>query len=307
MTERSRAIGRALLGWHARNGRHDLPWRRDRGAYRVTVSEFMLQQTQVDRVIPIFGAFVARWPTLTDLAQARRGDVVRAWRGLGYNSRAVRLHELARIVGDEFGGRLPRNREQLARLPGVGPYTLRAIRAFAFNANEVALDTNVRRIVHRVRFGLEWPPKVAVAELDAAAGEMLPRGRGFDWNSALMDLGAAICTARAPQCSICPIRDHCVAAPVDIAALAALSRHHARPRGPQERLPFEQTTRYLRGRVVEVLRDLGPEHAISLLDLKRRLPLAAQARGAAELATIVARLARDGVVEITPTGARLKA
>ena len=139
--------------------------------YRVLVSEFMLQQTQVDRVIPAFERFVAQFPDFAVLAGASRADVVRAWRGLGYNSRAVRLHELARAIRDRHAGELPRDESSLRALPGVGPYTVRAIRAFAFGEDVVAIDTNVRRIVHRMRFGLEFPPKAAAVELDRVAAE----------------------------------------------------------------------------------------------------------------------------------------
>lgn len=304
-----REIAPDLLGWFARHGREALPWRTDRAPYRIVVSEFMLQQTQVERVVPLFEAFVARWPSFAELAAASQADVVRAWAGLGYNSRAVRLHRLARVVRDDFAGELPRDEAALRGLPGIGAYTSRAIAAFAFDADVVALDTNIRRILHRTQFGLEWPPLASAHELDDVAARLVPPGSGYAFNSALMDLGATLCTARAPKCLLCPLQATCAAAPIDAAMLARAAKVHAPPRTPQERLPFEATTRYVRGRVIDRLRTLGPSETISLLDLARELEakLAAHHRDAETFAAIVAGLERDGFVERDPHGIRLGA
>ena len=197
----------ALLAWYRIHGRAHLPWRQTRDPYRVLVSEFMLQQTQVERVLPLYEAFVAAFPDLASLAAAQAADVVRLWRGLGYNSRAVRLHALARAVVERHGGALPSDREALLALPGIGPYTASAVRAFAFELDDVALDTNIRRIAHRTALGLEYPPQAGERHLDALARAALPAGSAHDWNSAMMDVGATICSARAPKCLICPLRD----------------------------------------------------------------------------------------------------
>ena len=167
----------------------------------------MLQQTQVERVIPLYEAFVARWPSFAALAAADAGDVVRAWRGLGYNSRAVRLHALARAVVERHGGALPAELGALRALPGIGAYTAAAVRAFAFERDDAAMDVNLRRVVHRVRFGLEHPPLADERALDTLALAAVPPGAAHDWNSALMDLGATLCTARAPKCLVCPLRE----------------------------------------------------------------------------------------------------
>jgi A/G-specific adenine glycosylase len=273
-----------------------LPWRVDRSPYRVLVSEFMLQQTQVERVVPAFEAFVARFPSFEALAAAPQADVVRAWQGLGYNSRALRLHKLARAVCAEYGGALPRDEAALRALPGIGAYTARAVLAFAFDADVVAADVNVRRIVHRTHFGFEHPPRATERELDAAALAALPRGSGFAFNSALMDLGASLCGARVAKCLVCPLRAGCAAAPLDSATLLAASRAKAATAGPQQRLPFAATTRYVRGRVLDALRALPPGETISLLDLDRQLVplLSAHAPGAVERA--VEALRREGLV-----------
>jgi A/G-specific adenine glycosylase len=266
----------------------------------------MLQQTQVERVVPSFERFVARFPSFEALAGASQADVVREWRGLGYNSRALRLQALARAVRDEHGGVLPRDPSALERLPGVGPYTARAIAAFAFDADVVALDTNLRRIVHRTQFGLEWPPKAGAAALEAAAAALLPPGRGFAFNSALMDLGATLCTARAPKCLLCPLQRCCVAAPVDAAQLAVLAAQFPQPRSPQERVAFERSIRFARGRVVDCLRELPAGERISFLDLQRELAPRLPHHDAAALSEIVCKLQHEGVIELSDQGVRLR-
>jgi A/G-specific adenine glycosylase len=192
----------------------------------------------------------------------------------------------------------------LRRLPGVGPYTAAAVRAFAFDLDDVALDTNIRRVVGRVMFGLEVPTPVDERAVDAAAGSMIPRGRGHDWNSAMMDLGATICTARAPKCLLCPLAPHCAAAPVDPARLVALTKAAAR-RSPQEALPFVRTTRFLRGRVIDRLRDLPPRAVLSLEELGRDLTTLVPPDRLAEIPLVVDALVAEQIVTRDPLGVRL--
>jgi A/G-specific adenine glycosylase len=257
----------------------------------------MLQQTQVDRVFPKYEAFLARFADFSALANASTGDVLRMWQGLGYNSRAVRLKQIAQVIVERFGGVMPSDEQTLRSLPGIGPYTVAAIRAFAFDCDDAAIDTNVRRVAHRVLHGFEHPPMVRNAELDAGARSLVPHGRGHDWNSAMMDLGAAICTARAPKCLLCPLQSACAAAPIDAAHLERARTLHARKRSPQEAVPFEQTTRYARGRIIDRLRALPPGQRISLLDLHRDVTHGI-GRTAEELAQLLAALERDGLVEV---------
>ncbi|HXG03035.1 MAG TPA: A/G-specific adenine glycosylase [Candidatus Binatia bacterium] len=208
-----RAVGRfqrRLLAWYARHGR-DLPWRRTRDPYRVLVSEVMLQQTQVERVVPKYREFLRRYPTLADLAAAHVADVRRLWYPLGYNARPVRLHRIACEAMARYGGRLPDTREALQALPGVGRYTAGAVLAFAYGRDEPVLDTNVRRVLGRVFLG---PRRLArlrgTRTLWDLAAAVLPPGRAYDFNQALMDFGATWCTARAPRCAACPLRRECV-------------------------------------------------------------------------------------------------
>ena len=294
----------ALLNWYARFGRSRLPWRETRDPYRVLVSEVMLQQTQVDRVIPLYEAFIDHFPTFAALAAGESGDVVRLWRGLGYNSRALRLHDLACAVVAR--GALPSERTELLTLPGVGPYTAAAVRAFAFEIDDVAMDTNLRRVIHRTQLGLEFPPLATSAELDLRAADELPAGKAHDWNSAMMDLGATICTARAPKCLLCPLRAQCAAAPVDAATLGERARAHAPRRSPQESLPFERTTRFLRGRIIDRLRDLPRGDVLSVDSLIADLAAVVPADRLGELVPAVEALERERIVSREESGIRLR-
>lgn len=206
-----RAFRRRLLGWYARSGR-DLPWRRTRDPYRVLVSEMMLQQTQVSRVIPKYRQWLRRYPSLEALAAATAGEVRDAWYPLGYNIRPLRLRTIARTVVRRYGGRVPRTREELLALKGIGAYTAGAMLSFAFGQHAAVLDTNVRRVLRRVWLGED--SRVRDRILWDLAERLLPRGRAYDFNQALMDLGATICTARAPRCGRCPLARMCVSYPL---------------------------------------------------------------------------------------------
>jgi len=202
-----------LLSWYEEHKR-DLPWRRTTDAWRILVSETMLQQTQVGRVMEKFALFMKRWPNVRSFAAAPLSDVLVAWQGLGYNRRAVFLHRAANVVVKEYKGKMPADPEALLALPGVGKYTTGAVMAFSANANVVLWDTNVRRIVARVFFGGEFArrmPSDAVLEERLAA--LLPRGRAREWYNALMDFGSLVCTSRKPECETCPLARSCVAAP----------------------------------------------------------------------------------------------
>ena len=189
-----RAFQRRLLAWYARHGR-DLPWRRTRDPYRVLVSEIMLQQTQVDRVVPKYHQFLERYPTLDDLAGARARDVRRLWYPLGYNIRPVRLHQIARETVARYGGRLPDTAEGLRGLPGIGRYTAGAVLSFAYGQDAAILDTNVRRVLSRVFIG---PRRMQRLRGEKAywdlAEALVPPGRAYDFNQALMDFGATWCS-----------------------------------------------------------------------------------------------------------------
>jgi A/G-specific adenine glycosylase len=202
-----------LLDWYAAHGR-DLPWRRTRDPYRVLVSEIMLQQTQVDRVIPKYHEFLRRYPTLQRLARADARAVRRLWYPLGYNARPFRLHQIAREAVATYGGRLPDRAEDLRRLPGVGRYTAGAMLAFAHGRDVPVLDTNVRRVLGRVFLGARRAARARGDKLFwDLAGALVPPGRGYDFNQALMDFGATWCSPRKPKCRPCPMRNFCASYP----------------------------------------------------------------------------------------------
>src|SRR6266481_3059309 len=198
-----------LLQWYAA-ARRDLPWRSTDDPYAILVSEIMLQQTQVERVLPKYRQFLATFPTLADLAAAPTADVISIWVPLGYNMRAVRLQSIARQVIAEYGGRIPDTIDGLLKLKGIGRYTAGAIACFAYSKQVATVDTNIRRVLHRIFLGLEHPePQAQEREMLALAERVLPEGNAYDWNQALMDLGATICTSNNPRCDTCPLQETC--------------------------------------------------------------------------------------------------
>jgi A/G-specific adenine glycosylase len=214
-----------LLRWFARYGR-DLPWRRTRDPYHVTVSEFMLQQTQVSRVLEYYPRFLERFPTVADLAAARPRAVMEQWDGLGYYARARNLHALAREVVRRHDGNTPREPEELMKLPGVGRYTAGAVASFAYEKPVPAVDTNVARVLRRYFFGMRdeglgkrprrTPPSSRIPHprnkgIWLLAEALVPRNgrRAWSFNQGLMELGALVCVARKPRCAECPVRGGC--------------------------------------------------------------------------------------------------
>ena len=212
----STTFARRLLRWYGR-ARRDLPWRVVTASgypdpYHVLVSEAMLQQTQVATVIPYFNRFIARFPTFADLAAADEQEVLRMWQGLGYYSRARNLRVAARRVVEEFGGRLPQDVEQLRKLPGIGRYTAGAVASIAFGRRAPILDGNVVRVLCRLdQVAADPRDGQTQALLWRRAEEIVPKTRPGDFNSALMELGALVCTPRSPQCLLCPVRENCEA------------------------------------------------------------------------------------------------
>ena len=203
----------ALLAWYRRHGR-DLPWRRTSDPYHILVSEVMLQQTQVDRVLPKYHEWLAKYPTLQALAEAPESEVTRTWYPLGYNIRPRRLQSIARESVARFGGKLPGDEETLRSFKGIGPYTAGAVLSFAFGKRAAILDTNVARVLFRVFVGRgAIKAHRTQRRLWEISRAVLPHRHVFDFNQALMDLGAAVCTARRPKCLICPMAKSCASFP----------------------------------------------------------------------------------------------
>ena len=277
----------ALLDWYDRNGR-SLPWRGVRDPYAVLVSEVMLQQTQVDRVIPKYREFLARFPDFKTLAAAPVGDVIRAWSPLGYNRRAVRLH---RIAGVAVEGELPRDSEGLRRLEGVGDYTAAAVACFAFGEQVAVVDTNVRRVLTRLA-GAPNPPPAAIRR---AAADLLPDGQAYAWNQAMMDLGATVCTAAAPKCGDCPLAAVCSFA---LGGGQDAKQTGGDPQARKREAPFAGSRRYYRGRIVDWLRALPPGESAAPSDLGAAIKDDFKEGDHAWLEGLLGELERDGLVKV---------
>jgi len=208
-----RRFRRSLLAWYRANGR-DLPWRRTTDPYHILVSEVMLQQTQVDRVVPKYHEWIDKYPSLAELAGAPVDDVAETWRPLGYNIRPRRLHAIARESVARFGGQLPSDEATLLSFNGIGAYTAGAIRSFAFRERAAILDTNVARVLFRVFVGRGNPKVHAMKrQLWAISEALVPRKDVFDFNQGIMDLGAMVCTPKNPKCHLCPMRRGCRSCP----------------------------------------------------------------------------------------------
>lgn len=213
-----------LLAWFERHQRH-LPWRMDRSPYKIWVSEVMLQQTRVDTVIPYFNRFLERFPTLLSLAEAPEDEVLKAWEGLGYYSRARNLQQAAREVCEKYGGKVPDKPEEISRLKGVGPYTAGAILSIAYQQPEPAVDGNVMRVLSRILMVEEDVQKATTRKkFEEAVRRIIAKHNPSFFNQALMELGALICTPKSPQCSVCPVASFCM----------------AKKQGIQEQLPVKE-------------------------------------------------------------------
>lgn len=241
MPSRLTALQRDLLDWAAANGR-DLPWRHTREPWAVLVSEVMLQQTQVARVIPVWTAFLDQFPTANACANADQSDVVTAWKGMGYNRRARNLHQCAIAIRDTHDGKVPGTLTELTALRGVGPYTARAVMTFAFEQPVGVVDVNAARVLERLAGrGLSG------AEVQAEADALTPIDDAWRWNQAILDLGATVCTKRAPLCARCPVEGDC----------GWRGQGDDPVNHPKPQTRFEGSDRQGRGRLVAALRQ-GP-------------------------------------------------
>jgi A/G-specific adenine glycosylase len=236
------AMHREVLAWFDENQR-DLPWRKST-AWGVMVSEFMLQQTPVKRVLPIWNEWMRRWPTPKDLSSAKKSDLLKAWGRLGYPRRALRLHEAATIIATQHNNQVPNTEAELRKLPGVGEYTAAAIMAFAHKEKSLVLDVNIRRLFARALDGQEYPP-IHITNIERQARTELIPEEASTWAAATMELGALICTATKPLCEKCPIANQC------------LWRANGYPRSKNKKKPTQKwhgTDRQCRGTIIEHLR-----------------------------------------------------
>ena len=293
---RARArIRRRVLDWYAAAGR-PLAFRATADPWAILVSEVMAQQTQAARAAAAWTGFIAAYPTPAALAAAPPAEVLRAWRGLGYNRRAIALQRTASAIVHDHAGVVPRDLDDLQGLPGVGPYTARAVAALAFGRRVGAVDTNVRRVLGRAFFGgtADAAGGRSAGALQVLADELAPPRRPSLWTHALMDIGATLCRVRAPRCAACPLRPWCAWAAssqpddADRTLVRAVT-----PRAPFARPTrgFETTSRWLRGRILDRLRDLDDGTWM-------RFGEAIGTHDAAAVARALGALERDGLVEL---------
>jgi A/G-specific adenine glycosylase len=279
------SVRAALLRWHRRHGLC-APWRESGDPYQVLVAAVMAQQTQMRRVLETYARFLRRFPDVESLAKASRGDVIRAWAGMGYNQRAIRLHEAARAIARDGW---PRDAASLARITGVGPFTAAIIASFAFGEPAACVDTNVRRVLGRLA-GDETLPAAAVRRLaDAAMARRAP-GR---WNQALMDYGARVCTPR-PKCDACVVARWCGSRERYAAPGTAERRGQYVAR---RQAAYEGSSRWWRGRIIDALRALPDGAGVGLAALRRSIA-AGDAPSLAEVRELVRRLERDGLADV---------
>jgi A/G-specific adenine glycosylase len=281
---RARTTVRRILSWYAEHAR-DLPWRRpDATPWAIMVSEFMLQQTPVERVRGPWHMWLERWPTPQALAAAPPGDALRAWGRLGYPRRALRLHQAAQMIMNDFAGQVPEDHESLLRLPGVGSYTAAAIGSFAYGRREIVLDTNVRRLLSRLVSGVAYPSSAATRRERALAEELAPRNpqRAARWAIASMELGALVCRARNPSCDACPVATLCAWRQAGYPAWVG---------APRRGQPFAGTDRQCRGALLAVLR--SSDEPIPNVDLAEAW------QDSAQRARALASLVQDGLVVAT--------
>jgi A/G-specific adenine glycosylase len=236
-------LEKEIIAWFKKNKR-DLPWR-NTDTWGVLVSEFMLQQTPVNRVLPIYTEWMKRWPSPEKLAAATPAEVITAWGRLGYPRRALRLHECAKVITKDHHGVIPREENELRKLPGVGEYTAAAIVAFAFKGRSLVLDINIRRLFARVIDGVETPKQSATKEEKSRYEALIPKRDPHLWAAATMELGALICTSGSPQCGICPIAHRCIWRSLDYPKSNIVKRRQS----------WHGTDRQCRGTVVQALRE----------------------------------------------------
>ncbi len=290
-----RCLHASLRTWYRTHAR-DLPWRRTRDPYRILLAEIMAQQTQISRVEQFYRQWLKRFPTLKAIANAPREEVLRHWSGLGYNNRALRLRELARIVVEERNGRMPTQPDELLHLPGIGRYTAHALASFAFGARVAVVDVNVRRVVSRlflrVRHSGDLSPLRDAQDL---ASRILPEREVPQWNQAMMEIGALVCKARNPLCDECPLSKACKSA-------FAVQPAGVRNQGPKTEPSVKGILRrVLRGKILKHLH----KKPVTIGELARRLRREGVAVPPDNLLPTVRKMEGDGILTLRRRGSRL--
>jgi A/G-specific adenine glycosylase len=283
-------LQKTVTSWFAKEQRK-LVWRSTFNPYKILVSEVMLQQTQVSRVKEKLPTFLKKFPTLRALAYAPKPDVVRAWQGLGYNNRAIRLREMANIVVKKHSGRIPSNIEELLRLPGVGKYTAHAVACFAYKQHVPLVDVNVRRVFSRFFWQMKTVEETKTEKIIWEIAEQIVPKDTYAWNQGLMDLGAMICTARKPLCGICPVATRCASR--SRMKLSSRGKRAASLEPSYEGLPV----RIWRGRIVETLRGVNGNGSLTLLRVGQSIKKNFRHNEIRWLEQVIDALVRDGIAQ----------
>jgi A/G-specific adenine glycosylase len=286
-------LHRNVIGWYRRHQRV-LQWRTTTKPYEILVSEIMLQQTQVSRVQEKLPLFLKRFPSIHALAKASKADVIRAWHGMGYNNRAVRLSELAKTITTKYRNRFPSDIADMQTLPGIGPYTAHAMACFAFRQTVPVVDVNIRRVLSRVFWKMKSVSDVKTEkEIWALAQHVLPRN-AYIWNQALMDIGATICTARKPLCNDCPVAQYCKSRTF---GSSVSGKPNESRKLPSEPVHLGIPRRIWRGKIIQILRRLPNRRSISLIALGKTMRL--KNNDTEWISAILHQLEKDGVVSTT--------
>lgn len=284
--KKEKELQQKTLQWYKQTGRQ-LPWRQTTDPYKILVSEMMLQQTQVDRVIPKYYAFLEKFPTVTSLAKAPTADVLKLWSGLGYNRRALYLQKCAQTIVEKYNETFPENKEALLQLPGLGNYTAAAVLSFANNKDIVVIDVNIERIFKRIFYG-------KVESADAIAQHLLPKGESRNWHNALMDIGTLFCTAARPRCALCPVKELCASANNKERIEATWKKKNV--------VPFKESDRIVRGTILKMLTAENDQDKNAIYDqlFKKNIK-----RERAKFEEIVTQLEKDGLIRILENKVRL--
>lgn len=237
------SYAKEISQWFKKNKR-DLPWRKA-DAWGILVSEFMLQQTPVNRVLPVYNQWMQKWPSAAALAKATPAEVITSWGRLGYPRRALRLHECAKVITSQHGGKIPTTETELRKLPGIGEYTAAAMVAFAFSERSLVLDINIRRLFSRLYDGEQTPKNSATKDEKERYEQLIPKKDPHVWAAATMELGALICTAQSPKCALCPVANKCLWRSLDYPQSEIVKR----------RQTWHGTDRQCRGMIVQSLRE----------------------------------------------------
>lgn len=292
--KQSQRFQRNLIRWYATAGR-SLPWRHTRDPYAIVVSEIMLQQTQVSRGLPKYVAWMKQFPTLEVLAQAPLSEVLAAWQGLGYNRRAKYLWLLAQAVVNQYNGKFPETKKEVLKLPGVGPHTAGAVMSFAFGQIEPIYDTNALRVVGRMYKGYATLPSLNQKQWNQLMRQTVPAQKNiYAFNQALMDLGALICTAKKPNCAVCPLSSICASYP---AILHASGPELRLTKSVKETLYFGQPRRIWRGKILRVLHE-QPPHNLTFQHLGKQIQADFSADRLSWLKSVVKLLEQEGMLRV---------